>query len=180
VFSGVVSGVVTHHLATSRQEREFKRRRIEELFLAAQRFEKAITTANVAWPRAMRGEISFNQALDFQTEVLQKLPPDQYETIEMLVNIYFEPLRAYFEVMIKRRDAMNAVQEQFRGVYRGRGPSPECREFVSPFLKALREFHDSHERFNDALFVEAQHIGGRGPLARCLRRFREIAREQFQ
>jgi len=59
--SGVISAIVTHRLASSRAERDFRRKKLEELFVAISRYCNKLATANIMWPRVMRGELDYNQ-----------------------------------------------------------------------------------------------------------------------
>jgi hypothetical protein len=69
-FSGLVSAVVTHQLSTSRQERDFRRKKLEELYLAVVGFCTSIQTANIVWLPVMRGDFAYNTGLDLQIKNL--------------------------------------------------------------------------------------------------------------
>src|SRR5438105_6769249 len=96
--SGVISAIVTHKLSTGRAEREFRRKKLEALFMAVHTYCNKLFTANLMWPRVMRGEIDYNQGLDiFIKNHSEK--DDSAEIAIMLINIYFPELRPALDLI---------------------------------------------------------------------------------
>lgn len=95
--SGVISAIVTHKLSTGRAEREFRRKKLEELFMAVHTYCNKLFTANIMWPRVMRGEIDYNQGLDiFIKNNSEK--DNSADTAVMLINIYFSRVASSFRL----------------------------------------------------------------------------------
>jgi hypothetical protein len=160
LFSGLVSAVVTHRLATSHQERQFRREKLEQLYTAMDSFCTTLVGANMVWPPVMREEMEYNEALDLQIKNLSDKDKGQlHRSIEMLVNIYFPSLLVSLENVFKVREEVNAIQHLFKKDYKRDGPVAANRKYVAPFLAALSEFDSARERFNKALFAAAKAIG---------------------
>jgi hypothetical protein len=156
--SGVVSALVAHQLANSREEREFRRKKIEELYLAVHGFCMTFISHHLVWPRVMLGDMTYNEALDIQLKKSADLDTRNYETATMLINIYFPGLRERLAAILKSRDATNAIHGQFRKSYVELGPDSSQRIFVNPFNDAIKKFEAEHELFNKALFKEAESV----------------------
>jgi hypothetical protein len=58
--SGVVSAIVTHFLSTGRAEREFRRKKLEELFMAVHTYCTKLFSANMRWTPIFRPQVSFD------------------------------------------------------------------------------------------------------------------------
>src|SRR5439155_18834663 len=127
--SGLISAVVVHYLTNAREERDFRRKKIEELFLALQEWCVAEN------PPKSQGKI---------------------ETVTMLVNLYLPELRPEFEAILKARDDVNTIQGQFRKAYKEIGPHASHRQFITPFNDGMAQFEQAQQRFNTALFKVAQ------------------------
>jgi hypothetical protein len=153
----LISAVVVHYLIYARKERDFRRKKIEELFLALQAWCVAFLGNHIVWPRVMLGEMDYNEALDIQL----KNPPKSHgklDTVTMLVNLYLPELRPELEAILKARDDVNAIQGKFRKAYKGIGPNASHRQFVTPFNEKLLQFEEAQQRFNRALFTVAQSM----------------------
>jgi hypothetical protein len=156
--SGVMAGVVTHWLATTRQEKQFRREKLEQLYLAVHGFCTAFVSSNIVWLPVMTGEMHYNEALDLQIKNAPAKGSGFYETAEMLVNIYFPPLRAALNEIIKARDATNKVQGEFGRTYKAHGPDETHRMFLDPFKEGMNKFSLAHRCFNQELFLLAKSI----------------------
>jgi hypothetical protein len=155
LFSGLVSALVAHRLGTSRQDREFKRKKIEELYMAMHGFCTTFKVFAMPMLPVMRGKIDYNQALDVQLKH-DKSSERYYETAAMPVSIYFHELRPRFERILECRDAVNGVLSDFKRAYEKAAPTSS---FVTPFKAAMDEFEKERNGFNEDLFRIAHGIG---------------------
>lgn len=64
VMSGVVAAMVTYHLNTTKEHVFFMRRKGDELYLAAESYDRNLTSHFVSAYRVIKGEISWNDFLD--------------------------------------------------------------------------------------------------------------------
>lgn len=131
------SGVVVHKLNASKDRREFTRSKLEAVFVAVQGFDQLFATCMFFWVAAMRGEISYNEALErYENEMKGK--PDHYATSEMLVNLYFPELLEKFRTLRSATDRVNAICVDFsRAVDR----KEDTLGFVDLYLESLKDFH---------------------------------------
>jgi len=145
---GVIAAVVAHKLSSARAEREFERRKLEELFVAVHRYCTKLFAANIVWPRVMRGEIDYNQGLDIFIKNHSK-KDENHETAIMIINIYFPKLRQAFDGILHRRDRINNIKSDFKATYlRGNN----CGSFERPFLDELKAIDADEKKFMDELF----------------------------
>jgi len=157
LFSGLLATIVTHYLATSHQEKQFKRQKLEELYFAMDGFCTLFGTVNAYWPGVMEGEIDYNFALDKSGSDMKK-NERFHQTAEMLVNIYFPALLPNFDAIMARRDSVNEILSVFRKQYKTSGPDLSNRKFIAPFNQAMLDFDAEHTRFNRELFKIAKAI----------------------
>jgi len=146
--SGVISAIVAHQLSCSRSEREFNRKKLEALFIAVRRYCTKLITANLMWPRVMRGEIDYNQGLDILVKNHSD-KDDSAETATMIINIYFQKLIPSFDLILQRRDQINRIHSDFKAAYL-RGES--CNSFERPFFEELQAIDEDEKKFMNELF----------------------------
>jgi hypothetical protein len=157
VCSGVISAVVVHKLATSRAEREFRRKKLEELYSAVHRYCNHLTTANLMWLRVMSGELNYNEGLELLLKQTGHLNDRSHETAVMLINIYFPELRQSFQALLERRDRITGIHSQFKAAYKEKEP---CEQFRSPFAQELLGIDADEKAITDRLFKLAERERG--------------------
>jgi hypothetical protein len=69
LLSGLVATVVTHYLATSHQEKQFRRQKLEELYFSIDGFCTWFVAFNAYWPGVMGSKIDYHTALNKQIEI---------------------------------------------------------------------------------------------------------------
>jgi hypothetical protein len=151
--SGVVSAVVAQKLATSRAEREFRLKKLEELYSAVHRYCNHLTTANFMWLRVMSGELNYNEGLELLLKQAQSVNDRSHETAVMLINIYFPELRQSFQALLERRDRIGRIHGQFKAAYKGHEP---CEQFRGPFAEELLGIDADEKATTDRLFKLAE------------------------
>ncbi|HUJ10500.1 MAG TPA: hypothetical protein VL171_10795 [Verrucomicrobiae bacterium] len=151
--SGVLAAFVAHKFAERREEREFRRRKSEELFLAVHGYCITFVSRNMLWPRVMDGEMDYNKVLDINAE--DKAPtPGHYETMQMLINIYFPDLLPDFRAILAAREPINDMKANFRNAYERGTPT---RQFSEPFSRALLKFEHLCDELKTKICHHAQH-----------------------
>jgi len=146
--SGVVSAVVTHKLSAGRAEREFRRKKLEELYFAVHTYCSKLFSANIVWPRVMRGQITYNEANDLIIKNHDK-EDKSHDIAQMLINIYFPKLRPHLQAIMQRRDQINQIHSEFKKTYERR-ENWDC--YVEPFLAELSGIDLDEKSMTDALF----------------------------
>jgi hypothetical protein len=146
--SGVVSAVVTHKLSTGRAEREFRRKKLEELYFAVHSYCNTLFSANMIWPQVMRGEVTYNEANDFIIKNHDK-EDKSHDMTQMLINIYFPELRQHLQAIMQRRDQINQIRSEFKKSYERR---ENCDRYIKPFLAELGGIDLDEKSIMHALF----------------------------
>jgi hypothetical protein len=145
--SGVVSAAVSHHFTTRRAEREFRRKKTEELFLAFHGYCTLLSSQNVVWPQVMDGTLTYNQALDINADRKDK-DFAHFENVEMLVSLYFPTLRPIWTEVLSVRDQINRIRGDFKKQYKIYGPDPS---FIRPFCDTVLSLDGKEKAFKDHL-----------------------------
>ncbi len=159
LFSGLMATIVTHYLATSHQEKQLRRQKLEELYFSMDGFCTVFVSFNAYWPGVMDGKIDYHVALDEQIKSSSDRKNKRYhQTAEMLVNIYFPALLPSFDAIMARRDSVNKILSAFQKQYKTTGPDASNRKFIAPFNQAMLDFDAEHSRFNHELFKIAKAI----------------------
>ena len=152
--SGVVSAIVSNHFTVTRAEREFKRKKLEELFLAVHKYGISLLSQNIVWPRVMKGELTYDEANTLNLKNADHAI-GHFEIAEMLVNIYFPELRSNFDEIITVRDGINAQRKLFTKSYIEQEPT---ESYIKPFNEALTLLAKVHENFKKRLIQVSNEI----------------------
>lgn len=148
VGSGVVSSVVTYKLNRNKEQILFLRGKAEDLFLAADEYEKTLGGLLVTYFPLLDGRIDYNQMLDLQ--ISQGSKPRERggaETMEMLVEVYFPTTRAALVELWTAREKLNELTHRIKQTYQAEGhvTHPELKAeileisaTVTEALKALK------------------------------------------
>jgi hypothetical protein len=112
VGSGVVSAYVTYRLNSRKEERQFRRQKLEQVFLASQAFQKAIFTHISDHLQMMKGRLTANQVHDL---IIKRGadPGRPGDNLEMLVVIYFPRLQPTLDHLWAIREAANDVIAEY-------------------------------------------------------------------
>lgn len=109
LFGGVVSAIVQGWIASRKARKELRQQKLEELFLATNRFCNMLTTHNLPMLRAMEGKIMYDEAKELEIKNVDK-QDNSFEIMRMLVNIYFPELSPQFKNIVDRRGRINEVR----------------------------------------------------------------------
>jgi len=106
-MSGVVSAVVTYKLNLNRDERRFRRQRLEEAFIAFMGFTKELGIHWMRFVPVMTGKLTYDQALD--SVIAAKVEASHFDNLEMLLTLYWPELLTYYNRLIGIRQKGNDV-----------------------------------------------------------------------
>lgn len=156
--SGLASGIVTFKLDSSRDARRMRREKLERLFIAHTAFKRELDVNWFPYMFAMSGEISYNDALDLT--IKNGVSGERnFETIEMLVMLYFPELTKGLAELARIRDQAADVIKKHKETYKriGPHPTPALNE-----LKGLGRELDAHiDGFREQMAKVAQSLGAR-------------------
>jgi hypothetical protein len=144
IGSGIASAVVTFKLNPRKDQQEFMRTKLETLFNAVRGFRKTYSVSMAVWISVMNGKIPYNTGQDIHIEAM-KGKPDDFGTIEMIVNIYFPELNFAFQSLVVKRDRANKILAHFNGAVKADEPTDH---FDRDFIGALLEVDEAGEALN--------------------------------
>ena len=141
--SGVVAAGVSHRLAKSKEEWFYKRRKLEELYKCVERYTTLLICTNHMWLNVMDGELTFDQGLDMQINSKDDEDKNHLPEIDMLINLYFPNFLIVYDNFLKKRDAVNRIDRDFRDLYKAKGASIDYSNNRNEFFKALLEVENA-------------------------------------
>jgi hypothetical protein len=145
VTSGLGTAVVNYWLTERKAKRDLRRTKLEELFLAFSRWEKYLGSQSITFHAVMVEKIDYNQALDLINNDREGQEPT-FDTVEMLISLYFPELKEPFQGVLKSRDRLNGIREIHKRAYeRGENDSRFAKEFSSE----LQKFGDAEKALKD-------------------------------
>ena len=136
-------------LERATKEKEFIRDKLEELYLLHEAWLNALATSNLPFLSVMKGEITYNQALDMFIENNRTRTVD-FKRLEMLVDLYFPDIKPAFNRLSVARDGVNNIRFEHKRQYK-RG-NIDGSDYVIPFIEAQQLLE------SEALVVKEQII----------------------
>ena len=116
ICSGVASAIVTYKLNSNRDERQFLRKKLEEVNLAFMGYCRQLGIHLIQHQAVMNGEITFNDTLDLTINNNDD-KERHHEKLSMLLNIYFPHMSQHLDEIGKCRELGNAIISEFRAAY---------------------------------------------------------------
>jgi hypothetical protein len=154
-MSGVVAGVVTFKLNARREERHFRRQRLEHLFGAFSGFCTQLEVDWLPYISVMKGKIDYNQALDM-TIASGKNQERNLEDAEMLVAIYWPELQSDVDALKNVRDQADSVLREHKARYlAGCTEDKQSLDAIGEVVGRLRELRS---RFAQTVRGEAAKL----------------------
>jgi hypothetical protein len=154
-FAG--SGVMVHWLNSRKENKEFLRTKLEALFLATGEFQQLCLTVMHPWAQVITGEMSFEEASAACDEA-SKNKPEYFETVEMLVRLYFPKLIPEFERCEESSSKVNVLMFKIRRASREKN-SLAIESLVNPYLEALKNFDGALDGLKEAITRLGEEVG---------------------
>jgi hypothetical protein len=157
-FSGLVSAYIAHRLAATRGDREFRLKRLEELFLASDKFFMHYVVQIMPYMPVMQGRLPFAKAKELIDKHSDKQGSEQLRTMEMLVKIYFPRLRDAYDKLVHHRDFIGTrfLSPFLTRVHKG----DTCPDLFEGFSTAIQEIRKANEELAEAIWQEAERTRG--------------------
>ncbi len=155
VMSGVVAAVVTFRLNARREDRQFRRERLEHLFRAFVGFCRLLEVHWSPYLSVMTGKIDYNQALEM-TIASAKDDERNLENVEMLVAIYWPEFQSYVDALKTLRDDGSSVLGEHKARYEA--GHTEDRESFDAIGQVGRRLDDLRSRFGQVVRAEAAKL----------------------
>lgn len=160
VASGVTSSVVTYWLNRRKDQTIFLRGKAEQLFLAADEFEKHLGGHLISYFPLLDGRIDYNQMLDIHISDGSKAHVHGgAQTLEMLVEIYFPTTRGALAQLWKCRDALNSLEDLIKRTYRVEGHATDP-DLKAKLLAASAAISEANTALKTAIVEAARRHAG--------------------
>lgn len=155
--SGVVSAVVSYRLSLRKDEDNFKRQKIEELYAVFEKYDHFLGVHFLKYYTLFRGLQSYNE---FNEEVIKQGAKtenrDALAKTELLIAIYFPILQKHLNAYSKSRSEVNNLIFRHRDEYK-KGPINDAeRRWVKPLSNKLQNLEDLGKELKKAIVDEAQ------------------------
>jgi hypothetical protein len=138
-MSGVVAAAVTFRLNIHRDERRFRRQRLEEVFVAFNGFSKQMGILWVTYVPVMTGKIDYNQALDMVI-ARGKDQECHFDKLQLLVALYWPELNAYVDRLVVLREKANSILALHKQRYlAGHNQDKESYDAISGTINDLAQ-----------------------------------------
>jgi hypothetical protein len=149
-MSGVVAAAVTYKLNSSRDEKRFRRQRLEEVFTSFQGFVIDLSKNWIAYTNVMTGKLDYNQALDLVIEQ-DKGTPTHFQKLEMVVTLYWPELMSFMDRLKVLRDKGGDILHAHKQRYlAGQITDKEAFDAIGMVIVALetleKEFAEAAKR----------------------------------
>lgn len=115
---------------------------LEELYLLTESWTKILVIHYLPYIKVMRGEISYNQALD-QTIKLETNKVD-FDRLQMIIDLHYPEFRPAFTNLLQARDAASSIMMEHKKSYKN---GRDGRRFIDPLIDTLNHI----ERSGDSL-----------------------------
>ena len=156
--SGVVAAWISHRLAKGKEELFYKRKKLEELYKSIEKFTTLFFVTNHMWPTVMDGTLNYNQGLDLLINGKKDKDADFWPEIDMLINLYFPNFLSNYDNFKKKKVIVNDLHQEFKNVYRIKGPTIDYSKNKKEFLKALLEVDEASKVLLDEVAQYAQKL----------------------
>jgi hypothetical protein len=107
VLSGVVAALVSFILSSKKETFLYKQKKAEELFLAADKYIKNLSSIYMLWAGHVKGDLSKKDMNELVLKNLEDTSP--HATLWMLTRFYFPEVEPTLRAFDKKRAAVNSV-----------------------------------------------------------------------
>ncbi len=155
VMSGVVAAVVTFRLNARREDRQFRRERLEHLFQGFAGFCRVLEVSWSPYISVMTGKIDYNEALDM-TISSGKADERHLENIEMLTAIYWPELKSHVAALRTVRDDAASVLGEHKT--RDKAGATQDKQSFHAIEQVIKRLDEVTSCFEEAVRAEAAKL----------------------
>ena len=149
LFSGLVSAYITHKLSATRADKEFRLKRLEELFLSLDRFlTNYFGPVTLPLIPVMAGKMSYDTVRSAVEKLRDPKAGEELKKVEMLVRVYFPELRPRYDAMITLR---NKIGAEFIAPMHSKSADLSTPK-LQAFTTAMDDFHRLSDEFKESIF----------------------------
>jgi len=166
LFGSVAAAIVSHLLAISRAEKEYRLKKLEELFIAVQFWCNHLKKVYFNLSEVAAGHVTWNDGLLRNVPRIEEAEKS-YATALMLSNVFFKDLTFVLEQITKLVDELYVVRTQFKANHQDGRAMPE---YVTQFGQGVNRFEQLQNEFNEKLYQVAVDTN-RGKLLASIKRY---------
>lgn len=138
------------------QDRALRRDRCEELYVLVDRWSTLLVSDKLPYMKVMRGELTYNQALDMTIVAGDKENVPQVQRIRAIVEIYFPELVPDLSALFEARDSAAHIESTYRAQYKT--GHVDGSTFLAPMGSALELIHDRAEKLQVRIAEAARAV----------------------
>lgn len=132
---------------------EILRDRLEELYLLSEKWVNALSTNYFPYFSVMKGEMSYNQALDMTIEQCKNNTYD-FNKINMLIDLYFHDIKRHYDEVCEARSKANLILDEHKKEYKS--GNADGRSYLKPLHVAHCEITEKGEALKCAIIKLAE------------------------
>jgi hypothetical protein len=137
------------------KEMNIRSERLEELYLLIETWVNALAMYHLPIFAVMRGELSYNDALDIVIENNKARPVD-FKRILMLVDLYFPEMKPTLDKLSEARDKAAKILAEHKREYK-RG-NIDGSAFASPLLDAQRDIESASKIVKEQIINQVRAV----------------------
>jgi hypothetical protein len=128
------------------REESLTRERLEELYVESNKYLGALVSYYLPFRMVMKGEISFNQALDMTIESGSRRDYEPHR-VTMLIHMYFPQIIPEFDQIMNLRGKLNEIVDGYKEQYKaGDFDGSRWLEIFQPLLEKLGVLTDNFDK----------------------------------
>lgn len=133
-----------HERATRNEE--IKREKLEELYVVSNKFLSTLVVHYLPFKVVMKGEISFNKALDMVIETGSERDFEPHR-VTMLIDLYYPELRPELDKIMSIREKLNDIVDGYKEQYkRGNIDGARWLDLFQPLFEKIGILADGFDK----------------------------------
>ena len=118
------------------RRQELKRERAEELYVESKKYLNALCSHYLPYKKVMKGELTFNQALDLTIDNGTKKDYEHHR-VTMIIDMYFPNLQQPLNEIMAKRDYLNRIVTGYKDQYKT--GDTDGTKWLDPFQANLED-----------------------------------------
>jgi hypothetical protein len=152
--SSVGSAVISHFLTSRRSEIEFRRKKLEDLWLASDRYCTTTSACYSAYTSVFSGQLDFNDAQDLFIKNMKNMDCDAPKTLNMVARIYFPDLIPHVDAVVEAVYTLSSVVNKVRSAHNIGNP---YQHFAPAFNTAMLAVDSKKQSLIEAMSKTAKY-----------------------
>jgi len=126
------------------RKQDIQRERLEELYVESKKYLNSLGSHYLPYKKVMKGELTFNQALDLTIESCSKMDYDPH-IVTMIIDLYFPELQQPLDKIMKIRELLNQIVDGYKEQYKN--GETDGGKWLAPFQDSLDNYVQAVKEF---------------------------------